>query len=79
MPSYRLSTFHERVGIVAQDTQLFNRTIEENISYGREEYAVEDIIDAAKKANAHDFIMELDEGYQTKVGERGVRLSGGQR
>ena len=78
MPSYRLSTFHERVGIVAQDTQLFNRTIEENISYGREEYAVEDIIDAAKKANAHDFIMELDEGYQTKVGERGVRLSGGQ-
>ena len=53
--------------------------MKKRIAYGREVYCVDDIIEAAKKANAHDFIMDLDEGYQTKVGERGVRLSGGQR
>merc|ERR1711871_1525198 len=76
---YNLSTLHKSIGIVAQDTSLFNRTIEENIAYGLDEYTPDEVCEAGRLANAHDFIMELDEGYQTKVGERGVRLSGGQR
>ena len=76
---YNLSSLHKEIGIVAQDTQLFNMTIEQNISYGIEKYTVSEILQAAKLANAHDFIMELDEGYQTKIGERGNRISGGQK
>ena len=76
---YNLSSLHKEIGIVAQDTQLFNMTIEQNISYGIENYTVSEISQAAKLANAHDFIMELDEGYQTKIGERGNRISGGQK
>merc|ERR1711871_1510265 len=76
---YNLSTLHKSIGIVAQDTSLFNRTIEENIAYGLDEYTPDEVCEAGRLANAHDFIMELDEGYQTKIGERGVRLSGGQK
>jgi ABC-type multidrug transport system fused ATPase/permease subunit len=67
------------IASVHQDTQLFNRTIEENIAYGVEDYTKEEVVSAAKEANAFDFIMEQEEGFQTKVGERGTRLSGGQK
>jgi len=72
-------SLRKHIGIVAQETQLFNMTIEENIAYGMDKYKEEDLILAAKLSNAHDFIMEFDEGYETRVGERGVRLSGGQK
>ena len=72
-------SLRQAIASVHQDTQLFNRTIEENIVYGVENYTKEDVINAAKQANAYDFIMEQEEGFQTKVGERGTRLSGGQK
>ena len=72
-------SLRQAIASVHQDTQLFNRTIEENIVYGVEKYTKEDVIHAAKQANAYDFIMEQEEGFQTKVGERGTRLSGGQK
>lgn len=65
--------------MVSQDTTLFPVSIAENISYGRIQATQDEIIAAAQAANAHDFIMELPQGYQTKVGERGSRLSGGQK
>jgi len=69
------------MGLVAQDTELFARTIQENISYGLDEteYTQADVIAAAKKAQAHDFITEMKDGYDTRVGEKGGRISGGQR
>ena len=67
------------VGMVAQDVFLFNGTVRENIEYGRLGASMEEIVDAAKKAKIHDFIMTLPEGYETNVGERGVKLSGGQK
>jgi ATP-binding cassette subfamily B protein len=72
-------SLRQNIGIVAQDTQLFNMTIEQNIAYGLDHYTKEELYDAARAANAHDFILEFDEGYETRVGERGVRLSGGQK
>jgi subfamily B ATP-binding cassette protein MsbA len=72
-------SLREQVGIVPQETLLFGGTIRENILYGRLDATPEHLIDAAKAANAHDFIMELPDQYDTIVGERGVRLSGGQR
>jgi ABC-type multidrug transport system fused ATPase/permease subunit len=72
-------SLRQAVASVHQDTQLFNRTIEENIVYGIEDYTKEEVVEAAKQANAYDFIMEQEEGFQTKVGERGTRLSGGQK
>jgi len=72
-------SLRKNIGIVAQDTQLFNMTIEQNIAYGLESYTKEELHDAARAASAHDFISEFDEGYETRVGERGVRLSGGQK
>ncbi len=74
----RLS-LRKNIGMVAQDVFLFNGTIRENIAYGRLDATDEEIMDAAKKANIHDYIMTLDEGYETNVGERGVKLSGGQK
>jgi ATP-binding cassette, subfamily B, bacterial MsbA len=68
-----------QIGIVPQETLLFGGTIRENIRYGRLEASDEEITTAAKAANAHDFIVDLPDGYETVVGERGVRLSGGQR
>jgi subfamily B ATP-binding cassette protein MsbA len=73
------SSLREQIGIVPQETLLFGGTIRENIRYGRLEATESEIIEAAKAANAHDFIMGLVDGYDTLVGERGIRLSGGQR
>jgi ABC-type multidrug transport system fused ATPase/permease subunit len=67
------------MAIVPQDILLFGGSIKENIAYGKPEATHEEIMEAAKKANAHDFIMSFPEQYETIVGERGVQLSGGQR
>jgi len=75
----KLKSLRRQIGIVSQETVLFNGTIRDNIAYGRTEATDEEIIDAAKKANAHNFIMALEKGYNTPVGERGVNLSGGQK
>ncbi len=69
----------KNIGIVQQDVFLFNGTIRENIAYGDFDATDEQIIDAAKKANIHDYVMSLPQGYETNVGERGVKLSGGQK
>lgn len=74
-----LVSLREQIGIVTQETLLFNSTIRDNILYGRLDATEEEIIEAAKAAYAHDFIMELPEQYNTIVGERGVKLSGGQK
>ncbi len=74
-----LVSLRKLVGIVAQDVFLFAGTIKENIAYGNLDATDEEIIEAAKKANIHDFIMALDQGYDTYVGERGILLSGGQK
>lgn len=77
--SYTLKSLRKAIGIVQQDVYLFSGTIKENIAYGRKGASDEDIINAAKKSGAHNFIMELKDGYDTYVGERGVKLSGGQK
>jgi len=76
---YQAQSLRNQIGMVLQDTFLFSESVRENISIGNPEASMEDIIEAAKAANAHDFIMELPQGYDTKVGERGVKLSGGQK
>lgn len=76
---YPLTDIRNQVAIVPQDVLLFGGTIRENIAYGRLGADADDIITAARRANAHDFIMEFPQGYDTVVGERGVKLSGGQR
>lgn len=73
------SSLRSHIGIVPQETLLFGGSIRENILYGRLEASKDELIDAAKSANAHDFITSLPKGYDTIVGERGVKLSGGQR
>ena len=74
-----LHSLRSQIGLVPQETVLFGGTIAENIRYGRVDANDEEVVEAAKAANAHDFIAALPAGYQTEVGERGVRLSGGQR
>lgn len=74
-----LKSLRQSIGIVQQDVYLFTGSIKENISYGKPGASDEEIIEAAKKANIHDFIMSLPDGYDTYVGERGTRLSGGQK
>lgn len=74
-----LKTLRSSIGLVQQEVYLFGGTIRENIAYGKPGATDEEIIEAAKKANIHDFIMELPDGYDTFVGERGARLSGGQK
>ncbi|HIQ98981.1 MAG TPA: ABC transporter ATP-binding protein [Candidatus Scybalocola faecavium] len=74
-----LKSLRSQIGIVQQDVYLFCGSIKENISYGKPDASMEEIIEAAKKANIHDFIMSLPDGYDTFVGERGTRLSGGQK
>ncbi|MGR3205719.1 ABC transporter ATP-binding protein [Bacillus glycinifermentans] len=76
---YEARSLRNQIGMVLQDTFLFSESIRENISIGNPEASMDQIIEAAKTANAHDFIMELPDGYETKVGERGVKLSGGQK
>ena len=74
-----LHDLRQHIGIVSQESILFNASIKENIAFGNPEASDEDIIRAAKIANAHDFIMQLDEQYHTNIGERGNKLSGGQK
>ncbi|MBE6633592.1 MAG: ABC transporter ATP-binding protein [Ruminococcaceae bacterium] len=73
------SSVRRNIGIVQQDVYLFNASIRENILYGRLDATEEEVIEAAKRANIHDYIMTLEQGYDTQIGERGVRLSGGQK
>jgi ABC-type multidrug transport system fused ATPase/permease subunit len=75
----RQEAYRRLFGVVSQEALLMNATVRENIAYGREGMTEADIVRAARIANAHDFIMEFPEGYDTVVGDRGVRLSGGQR
>ena len=74
-----LESLRNQIGLVQQDVYLFSGTIYENIAYGRPGASKEDVINAAKRAGAHEFIMGLKDGYDTYVGERGVKLSGGQK
>ncbi len=74
-----IESLRAKMGIVTQETFLFNTNIAENIAYGLTDYPMEKIIEAAKTANAHNFISEMPQGYKTMIGERGVKLSGGQR
>ena len=73
------SSLRDAIGIVQQDVYLFGGSIKQNIAYGKPAASEEELMEAAKKANIHEFIMSLPEGYDTFVGERGVRLSGGQK
>jgi len=77
--NFSIKSLRAKMGIVTQETFLFNTTIKENIAYGLSDCPLEKIIAAAKTANAHDFIMEMPKGYDTIIGERGIKLSGGQR
>ncbi|MBC8444909.1 MAG: ABC transporter ATP-binding protein [Chloroflexi bacterium] len=74
-----IEDLRSQIGIVFQETTLFAGTIKENIAFGRPDAAMEEIVDAAQAAEAHDFISEFPDGYETMVGERGVTLSGGQK
>ncbi|HXI39043.1 MAG TPA: ABC transporter ATP-binding protein, partial [Bryobacteraceae bacterium] len=76
---YTLASLRGQIGMVLQDTVLFYGTVHDNIAYGRPEATFDEIVAAAKAANAHEFIERLPDGYGTLVGERGVNLSGGQR
>ncbi len=77
--SFTLKSLRQNVGIVQQDVYLFSGTIYDNIIYGRQGASREEVMEAAKRAGAHEFIMDLKDGYDTYVGERGVKLSGGQK
>jgi len=76
---YTLKSLRDNIGMVQQDVYLFSGTVFENISYGKPRATMEEVIEAAKKAGAHEFVSELKDGYDTYVGERGVKLSGGQK
>ncbi len=77
--TFTLASLRSQIGVVLQDTVLFSGTVAENIAYGREDASREQVVEAARRANAHDFIVELPEGYDTMLGERAANLSGGQR
>lgn len=77
--NYKVRSLRDNIGMVLQDNILFSESVEENILLGKPTASKEEVIAAAKAANAHEFIMNLPDGYQTKVGERGVKLSGGQK
>lgn len=74
-----VAELRRRIGVVFQDASLFSGTVEENIAYGRQDAARQDVVAAAERANADSFVRKLPEGYQTVIGERGLKLSGGQR
>ena len=71
--------FRKQIGFVSQEPILFATTIKQNIMYGKQNATMEEVIEAARQANANDFINEFDDGYETNVGEKGVKLSGGQK
>src|SRR5690606_12994093 len=75
----KLQDLRDQIGMVLQDTYLFHGTVAENIAYSKPDATAEEIIQAAKIANAHDFIMRLSDGYETVIGYRGQNLSGGER
>ncbi len=75
----KLKSLRSNIGVVQQDVYMFSGTVRDNIAYGKPDAAIEEIMEAAKKAGAHEFITELPNGYDTYVGERGVKLSGGQK
>ena len=77
--SLTMESVRRNIGIVQQDIYLFNASIRDNILYGRLDATEEEVVEAAKRANIHDYIMTLPDGYDTQIGERGVRLSGGQK
>ncbi len=77
--NFKLKSLRDNIGIVQQDVYLFSGTVADNIRYGKPDATDAEIIEASVKANAHDFIMELPDGYNTDVGQRGVKLSGGQK
>ena len=77
--NYKIKSLRKKIGIVPQETFLFGGTVLENIKYGNQKASAEEVIEAAKKANAHEFIEKLEQGYETEIGERGVKLSGGQK
>ena len=79
MREYSLKSIREKIGFVSQDSFVFHSTIEENITFGEKKYSRENVIAAAKLAHAHDFIVSTPNGYDTVVGEKGMRLSGGQQ
>jgi ATP-binding cassette, subfamily B, bacterial len=74
-----MSSLRKHVGVVQQDVYLFAGTVIDNIRYGKPDASKEEILEAAKNANAHEFIMGLPDGYDTDIGQRGVKLSGGQK
>ena len=76
---YKISDLRGLMGVVSQETILFNDTVFNNIAFGMKDVSKEQVIEAAKIANAHEFIMELEHGYDTRIGDRGMNLSGGQR
>ncbi len=75
----KLNSLRKNIGIVSQNIFLFDGTVRENIAYGNLDASFDEIVDAAKKANIHEYIETLDKGYDTEVGERGIKLSGGQK
>lgn len=79
LPDIRLSSLRENIGIVSQNIFLFDGTVRDNITYGAPDATEDEIVAAAKKANIHDYIVSLPKGYDTEVGERGIKLSGGQK
>ncbi|MBR6406135.1 MAG: ABC transporter ATP-binding protein [Lachnospiraceae bacterium] len=76
---YTMESLRRNIGIVQQDIYLFNASVRDNILYGRLSATDEEVIEAAKRANIHDYILQMPQGYDTEIGERGVRLSGGQK
>ena len=73
------ASLRRNIGVVFQEPALFSGTVAENITYGRETFTTEEMVAAARAANAHDFVERLPQGYDTQIGERGVKLSGGQK
>ena len=77
--SYNLQWLRRHIGVVSQEPVLFSASVAENIRFGREDATMDDIIQAAKNSNVHDFITKMPDGYDTQVGQRGAQLSGGQK